>query len=280
MHSDLLRRLLPDDDPDDLILHEGQFHHVVIGSDRVVCLGRTDAARSRMAERAAVLRTVAALDIGVSTPVPLTENVDGVDGPPYLVVTRISGAPLPVGMLASPQVAEAAARQFAVLLTNLAAAAKNESARAALKTSEGEWQRFAAAVRAELFPLMADHGREAAERQLTALDALPYLVGAVVHGDLGGANVLWEISDGVPYMSGVIDWDEASLGDPAEDLAAIGASYGDEFVDRVIALGGWASDAMMERMTAIRGTFALQQALYALRDGDKEQLEDGLTRYR
>ncbi|WP_439959826.1 hypothetical protein [Streptomyces abyssomicinicus] len=37
----LLSRLLPDDRPDDLAVRQGQFHTVVIGSDRVVCLPRT-----------------------------------------------------------------------------------------------------------------------------------------------------------------------------------------------------------------------------------------------
>ncbi|MGQ4336291.1 phosphotransferase, partial [Streptomyces hayashii] len=34
------------------------------------------------------------------------------------------------------------------------------------------------------------------------------------------------------------------------------------------------------RIAAIRGTFALQQALYAIRDGDEEELADGLADYR
>lgn len=84
----------------------------------------------------------------------------------------------------------------------------------------------------------------------------------------------------MPRLSGVIDWDEVTLGDPAEDLAAVGASYGEELLGRVLALGGWADDSTAGRISAIRGTFALQQALYAQRDGDEEELADGLTGYR
>lgn len=84
-----------------------------------------------------------------------------------------------------------------------------------------------------------------AGREPAALDALPHLTAAVVHGDLGGENVLWDTSGGLPRLSGVVDWDE---GVPAR--------------------------------IAARGTFALQQALYALRDGDEEELADGLTGYR
>ncbi|MFE5159532.1 viomycin phosphotransferase [Streptomyces sp. NPDC056697] len=279
-HRDLLSRLLPGDTADELAVYEGQFHHVVIGSDRVVCLARTEAAAERLPERAAVLRALAGIDLGFRTPQPLSEGAQGTDEPPYLVLSRIPGAPLEEDTLGSPEVAETVARQYVTLLSGLAAAG-HEKARAALpEAPAGEWQEFAAGVRTELFPLMSAGGRERAERELAALDALPHLTSAVVHGDLGGENVLWETVDGVPRLSGVVDWDEVSIGDPAEDLAAIGASYGEELLGRVLALGGWADNGTAERISAIRGTFALQQALYAQRDGDEEELADGLGGYR
>ena len=77
----------------------------------------------------------------------------------------------------------------------------------------------------------------------------------------------------------VLDWDDVTLSDPAEDLAAIGASYGPELLERVRALGIWSNHGLLTRIAAIRGTFALQQALYAIRDGD-EELADGLADYR
>ncbi|MFF8789324.1 viomycin phosphotransferase [Streptomyces sp. NPDC015125] len=281
-HRDLLSRLLPDDKADELTVHQGQFHHVVIGSDRVVCFARTEAAAARLPERAAALRALAGLDLGFNTPRPLGEGgAQGTDEPPYLVLSRVPGAPLEDDALGRPEVAEAVATQYATLLSGLAAAGNDEKVRAALPPApEGEWQDFAAGVRAELFPLMSDSGRERAERELAALDALPRLTSAVVHGDLGGENVLWEISGGVPQLSGVVDWDEVTVGDPAEDLAAVGASYGEELLGRVLALGDWDDGGVAERITAIRGTFALQQALYAQRDGDAEELADGLTGYR
>lgn len=41
-----------------------------------------------------------------------------------------------------------------------------------------------------------------------------------------------------------------------------------------------AQDGVLERIAAIRGTFAMQQALVALRDGDQDELADGLDGYR
>ncbi len=127
---------------------------------------------------------------------------------------------------------------------------------------------------------MSGDGRRRAERELTALDGLPHLTGAVVHGDLGAENVLWESVGGVPRLGGVVDWDEVTLGDPAEDLAAIGAGHGEDFLWRVRTHAGPPDDGLTARIATIRGTFALQQALSAHRDGDMEERADGLTDYR
>ncbi|ANY10654.1 viomycin phosphotransferase [Pseudonocardia sp. HH130630-07] len=277
-HRDLLGRLLPVDAPDELVVHKGQFHHVVIGSTRVVCFARTAASAVRLPERASVLDTLSGIELGFRTPQPLAAGgAQGTEEPPYLVLTRVPGAPLRQDAVGRPEVA----RQCVTLLSRLAAAGAEEKVRAVLPEAPvDEWRRFAAGVRAELFGLMSDGGRERAERELVALEDLPHVTSAVVHGDLGSENVLWETSDGALRLSGVVDWDDVGIGDPAEDLAAIGASYGDEALDRVLTLGGWAGDGIPERIATIRGTFALQQALYALRDGDDEQLADGLTGYR
>ncbi|MEU9607489.1 viomycin phosphotransferase [Streptomyces sp. NPDC048057] len=274
-HRPLLSGLLPHDAPDRLAVHEGQFHRVVVGAERVVCFARTEAAAGRLPERAAVLRVLDGVDLGFRTPRLLAEEAS------YVVMSRVPGAPLDAEALRDPAVAEAVARQYVELLRGLAAAGADGEVRGALRAApEGEWQRFAVDVRTRLFPLMSAAGQERAARELAALDALPRLTSAVVHGDLGGENVLWETANGLPRLSGVIDWDEVGLGDPAEDLAAVGASHGDALLGRVLALGGWDDGATTARIAAIRGTFALQQAWYAERDGDAAELADGLAGYR
>jgi hypothetical protein len=70
------------------------------------------------------------------------------------------------------------------------------------------------------------------------------------------------------------------LGDPAEDLAALGAGYGAGLLRRILALDGAADPKLWTRMAAIQGTFALQQALAAYRDDDTAELADGLAGYR
>lgn len=281
-HRTLLSRLLPGDQPDDLAVRQGQFHLVVIGSDRVVCLPRTRAAADRLPGRATSLRTLAGLDLGFRTPEPLLLGGEpGTDEPPFLLLSRIPGEPLDNDALDDDRVAEAVAGQYATLLSALTRAGTNQTVRAELpEAPEDRWRQFAESVRAELFQLMSHDGRLRAERELAALDDLPHLTQAVVHGDLGAENVLWEWRDGLPHLSGVLDWDEVTLGDQAEDLAAIGAGYSREFLARVLALDSRSNHALPDRIAPIRGTFALQQALYAVRDGDEEELADGLAAYR
>lgn len=278
-HRALLSKLLPDDDPAVLAVRRGQFHHVVIGSDRVVCLPRTRAAAARLPGRAAVLRTLGGLDLGFRTPEPLLEG--GAGEVPFLVLDRIPGEPLDGAALRDPRMADVVAAQFAALLAGLRRAGADGRVRAALpREPEDRWRRFGDGVRAELFRFMSDDGRRRAERELAAVEGLPQVGRAVVHGDLGAENVLWEWRDGLPRLAGVLDWDDVALGDPAEDLAALAAGHGDDLLGRVLALGPDQEEGLAARIAAVRATFALQQALAAVRDGDEEELADGLSGYR
>jgi aminoglycoside phosphotransferase (APT) family kinase protein len=70
----------------------------------------------------------------------------------------------------------------------------------------------------EVLPLLPERWRaEGAERIAEAL-ALPPVTPTLVHGDLGGGNLLWG-RDG--RLAGVIDWDLAALFDPALDAALL-----------------------------------------------------------
>lgn len=296
-HRALLHRLLPGETTDQLAVFEGQFHYVVRGARRVVCLPRTAAAARRLPQRAAVLRTLAELDLGFRTPEPIADGAEGVHGgggeaacdgadpartdPPFLVLSRIPGAPLERGALDRPGVGDAVAAQFAALLAGLAAAGGEPRVRAALPAEPADrWRRFAEQVRAELFGMMSAAGRERAAGELAAVTALPRRTTALVHGDLGAENVLWTTdAAGLPLLSGVVDWDEVMLGDPAEDLAAIAASYGPDLLARVRAHAPAPAPDLTARSAAIRATFALQQALAAHQDEDAEELADGLAGY-
>lgn len=211
-----------------------------------------------------------ALDIGVDVPTPIAESPPGEQ--PYLVLSRIAGEPLEPAYFADPQVADQCGR----LLARLERAGAEPAARAALPTARADrWRRFADAVRAELYPRVSAAGRDRAEKELSAVAMLPHLTAAVVHGDLGGENLLWRREADGPHLSGVIDWDSVMLGDPAEDIAALAASFGTPVLQHLAG----SDPSLLGRVAAIRGTFALQQALDGLLDGDEAELAAGLAGY-
>jgi len=148
---------------------------------------------------------------------------------------------------------------------------QGEDARAA-------WAQYERDFRQQLFPHMRADARRAVERDFAAAlhdDDLWRYAPCLTHGDFGTGNILIQAG----HVSGIIDFGFSGIGDPAQDLGALIASYGDDFAERIChyypALRGhW------PRARFYCGNYALIQALYALRDGDADEFEDGITGYR
>ncbi len=95
------------------------------------------------------------------------------------------------------------------------------------------------------------------------------------HGDFGGSNILYDPAN--HRISGVIDFDSVGMGDPAVDVGPV-LSMGESFLRRMYVTYP-EMDAMVERAEFYKSTYALQQALYALRDNDQASFEDGIAQY-
>jgi aminoglycoside 2''-phosphotransferase len=96
------------------------------------------------------------------------------------------------------------------------------------------------------------------------------------HGDFGSVNVLYDPSG--KRLSGVIDFGNAGVGDPALDLAAVMAptfGYGEEFVSRM-GRNYPIDDALLGRARFYLRTFALQEALYGIEHGSERIFREGL----
>lgn len=139
------------------------------------------------------------------------------------------------------------------------------------------WTRIGDEIREKLFPHMRSDAREAVARNfdnaLNDADLWCYDE-CLVHGDFGTGNILYR--DG--RISGIIDFGFCGPGDPAQDLGALLASFGEAFVERVCRHYP-ALRAGMRRARFYRSSYALIQALYALRDGDEAEFEDGMRDY-
>lgn len=241
-----VERDFPDIRNYDCRLAHGQFHDVlIVGTEFVVRFPRTNSGLSR------IFRLLGRIDVGVQTPRPLLLREK------FLATSYVPGESW--NSTWPPPVAD-----FGALLARMSAVDHLPDL-----ADPPDWPGFADGVREFLYPLMTSAGRRRADRELAELLAVQSPASALVHGDLGGTNLRFAAG----RLIGVIDWDEAHLGNPAADLASIAVTI------------GWAAAAkiapdLVPAARAYAGTFALQQALPAFHAHDQESLDDGLARYR
>lgn len=148
---------------------------------------------------------------------------------------------------------------------------------AATSWREG-WRGLYARIRAEVFPrVAADTRARITCRFLPFLDDDAHFAfaPALIHGDFGTGNVLFE--RGAGRISGIIDFGSAGLGDPACDLAAL-LTYGEPFAQKVLAAYPALRPAL-PRARFYRGTFAAQEALYGVEHGDPAAFARGIAPY-
>ena len=140
------------------------------------------------------------------------------------------------------------------------------------------WSQMYEEIRERLFPSMRADARLAVEAHFTEYlqePALREFTPCLRHGDFGAGNVLYHAGD--QAISGILDFSEAGIGDPAVDLAAA-SCFGEEMYAGICAAYPGA-DALLARVRFYRGTFALQEALHGLRVGDSEAYESGMESY-
>jgi len=148
-----------------------------------------------------------------------------------------------------------------------------------INNTRADWAKLYEGFRGELFPLMRPAACEQVTQEFESFLREPEHFNwtpAFRHGDFGPGNIIWDPQ--ARAITGVIDFTFAGPGDPAADVAGI-ATAGDDFLRRLIphypAITG-----LLPRARFYKSTFALQQALYALRDSDQDEFKDGIADYR
>jgi aminoglycoside 2''-phosphotransferase len=135
-----------------------------------------------------------------------------------------------------------------------------------------------ARIREKLFPYMRPDAREWTERHFeTFLNDKEKFALVLKHGDFGTSNILLDSQQRT--ICGVIDFGSSGLGDPAYDLAGLLSSYGEVFVRRC-----WKVypeiESFMDRVRFYQGTFALEEALFGVENGDQAAFEHGIAKYK
>lgn len=142
-----------------------------------------------------------------------------------------------------------------------------------------EWVAIYERVKTLLFPYMRTRARAAVASHFTSyLDHLRHAAWQPVlrHGDFGLGNILFDPQS--HDVTGVIDFAFAGPGDAITDLAAIGAAFGEEMLQQVLAHYP-ADGPALQRLRFYQGTFALQEALFGLENGDQVAFKAGMAAY-
>lgn len=263
-------------------LRRGQFHDVVLAGDTAYRFPRDEESRRRLPARVALLDTLArAAARGGLLALPTPQPLGGPDmsqpvGRCHVALRRLPGRQLGSDEAGSPDVLAGLAR----LLDTLGELGREPEIGAAVPPADPRyWERFADDVTRVLFPLMPESGRRLAAAELAAVKTVDPAGDALVHGDLGGTNLLWTGSAPRLRLTGILDWDEPHLGSQADDLASLATMIGWPLAERLDRQRHRGRCPTIADARIIEATFALQQALPAALSGDAEALADGLTRY-
>lgn len=289
-----IRTVLPKDDFENVEQAEGQYHDVVVINHEWIF--RFPRHRQGVERLAAEGRLLIALRGRLPLPIPDPTYLrfePPVPGLAFMGYQRLAGEPFTreaLETVTDEWVRDDLASQLARFLRSLHAIPpvelfpSNSNGAPQLQIADGreDWAAMYSAVREKLFPAMRpDAQKQVGEHFEAYLDdpRLHRFDARLRHGDFGGSNILWDPAKGA--ITGVLDFSFCGLGDPAVDLAAI-ATQGVDFLSR-IAPRYETDEARLAELLArarfYRGTFALQEALDGLRDGDEEAYRRGIEPY-
>lgn len=120
-------------------------------------------------------------------------------------------------------------------------------------------------------PPVADEVRVAFASFVERIDALPH---CLVHNDLGLEHLL--IDPSTNELSGMIDFEDATIGDPAIDVVPLRAAFGREAVAQILR-GRDMGDRLDERLHFYRWMGSVHAILYGVTQDVAAELEAGRT---
>ena len=221
--------------------------------------------------------------------VPRFEHTGYWNGQPYAGYRRIFGRPLSDRPFSDRELSEATAGSIASALSSLHDIPPPLVAEACAEepTVDGWRKRYCElreTVRARVSPLLDSRTHDAVERgferfldeELATLDDV-----ALVHCDLGCEHIL--IGDDGTTVTGLIDFEDVTIGDPTIDFVGFFVTYGMEAVEKV--KDGYMRrrglDEHFERRLSFYTWMAsCHQIIYGLEEGKDDLVEDGVEGLR
>jgi aminoglycoside 2''-phosphotransferase len=264
---------------------EGQYNDVLVVNEALVFrFAKVPAALQTLRRETTILHSIRN-HITLQIPDPVYHNLEtSIIGEAFVGYPMIAGKPLWRDLFRTidhPDVLETIACQLATFLRELHAIPAEETIPIDLPTEDGldTWVDMYARIRNELFGYMRPDARaQVAEHFESYLDdAQAYAFEPVLrHGDFGTGNLIYDPE--ARRMAGVIDFGGAGLGDAATDMAGLLSSYGDTFLACCASYYPAIADAST-RIHFYYGTFALQEALFGIDNGDEQAFASGMETF-
>lgn len=233
----------------EVVVHGGSHDVVLLPGEAAVRVAREPGARAEVERVAELSRRLGALDLPFEVPQPLGPVVEH-EGRVAVATTWIGGEPAPRGSGRPEDLAEVLEALAGVAPADL------EDVLAPPHAYAGglRWYEL---MTEEVVPRLPVRLQPEARRRVDAAEALQPVPPRLVHGDLAGDNLRWE--DG--RLVGVLDWDLASVWDPAVDAACL-AWHGWDTVRAAV-------DAETYRRARIwAATFGIEQVAASIVRGD------------
>lgn len=173
------------------------------------------------------------------------------------------------------------ARQLSKLLSEFHRFPIHEAMQAKIsRTSSAQWrQQYRnkyARVREQCFPLLDAPTRAKAAsvwETFLADDANFQFKPVLIHADLGGEHILCDPNG----IAGIIDWGDASIGDPALDFTGLLRVYGRDFAEQVLGKYQRETDSTFwQRLVFYSRRVPFSKILYGVNMTDEAKLKLGL----
>ena len=275
-------------EPDD---HGEQVESSAVEPGWIFRFPRNSAVAENLQKEQAVLPVVASL---VDFAVPRFEHAGCWKGQPYVGYRRIPGRTLSARPSPGQKLSVEKAGSIAAALSSLHDIPTSLVAEAcAVEPTVDAWrQRYSALreeIRTNVLPVLESADEDAAKSTLDAVergferfldDELATLKDvALVHCDLGCEHILMD-EDGMT-VAGLIDFEDATVGDPTIDFVGIYVTYGMEAVERVRDSYRLALDEQFERrLRSYTWMASCHEIIYGLEEGRSDLVEDGMAGLR
>jgi aminoglycoside 2''-phosphotransferase len=264
---------------------EGQYNDVLVVNGALIFrFAKVPAALQTLRREVAILESIQEY-ITVEIPNPIYRNLEGVAiGEAFVGYPMITGKPLwrdVFRTIDDPEALDRLACQLATFLRELHSIPARQVVPIGLPIEDGlhTWTDMYHRIRKMLFAHMRPDARTLVADHFEAYlnDPHAYAFEPVLrHGDFGTGNLIYDPNAG--RLAGVIDFGGAGLGDGATDMAGLLSSFGKAFLSRCARYYP-EIEAASERIRFYCGTFALQEALFGIENGDKEAFRSGMETF-